>query len=169
MKGITIMKSRVSHYQRIADIYNEYILKHGATMVEKIHDANDILEWTRQHNAREGLFSLLLDGELIGWGVIKRYSDRYGYRFSGETSVFLTAAYVGQGYGSYFKKFLIQRAVELGYRHLVAKIFRSNELSINYNLKLGYELVGIQQQVGYKQGQWVDVTILQLLLDHGGS
>ena len=62
------------------------------------------------------------------------------------------------------KKWIIKKCRELGYHHLVAKIFSSNIASIEYNKKLGYELVGKQNEIGFVDGVWQDVTILQLLI-----
>ena len=40
-----------------------------------------------------------------------------------------------------------------------------NKVSIHYNQKLGYELVGIQKQIGFTDGEWVDVAILHLVFE----
>ncbi len=37
--------------------------------------------------------------------------------------------------------------------------------SIEYNLRFGYEVVGIQREIGFKNGHWQDVAVLQLVLD----
>jgi phosphinothricin acetyltransferase len=63
------------------------------------------------------------------------------------------------------KKWLIDKCRELNYHHMVAKIFSVNEASIAYNRKLGYELVGTQREIGFVDGAWQDVTIMQLILD----
>ena len=102
---------------------------------------------------------------VLGWGVIKRYSDRRGYRFCCETSVYLRREMIGRGHGSRIKQALIERCKAYGYHHLVAKIFADNAVSLHYNQKFGYELVGIQKEIGYKNGHWQDVAILQLVLD----
>ena len=62
------------------------------------------------------------------------------------------------------KKWIIAKCKELGYHHLVAKIFATNKASIAYNQKLGYEIVGTQREIGYVDGRWQDVTIMQLLI-----
>jgi len=62
------------------------------------------------------------------------------------------------------KKWIIEKCKELGYHHLVAKIFASNKASIEYNRKLGYEIVGTQNKIGFVDGEWQDVTIMQLLI-----
>lgn len=154
-------------YPTIAAIYNEYIELGNATMEEQIHNADDIAAWVKKFNEKEKLFALKENEKVIGWGIIKRYSDRKGYRFAGETAVYLASSKLGKGYGTQMKKFLIQECRALDYRHLVAKIFSSNEGSIQYNLKLGYTIVGIQKEIGFKNNQWQDVAIMQLILNDG--
>ncbi len=151
-------------YETIAAIYNEHIQLGKATMVEKIHSVEDIASWVQHFNEKEKLFVLKIEGTIIGWGIIRRYSERNGYRFAAITSVFITQSETGKGYGSPFKKYIIEQCRKLGYRHLVAKIFASNKTSIQYNLKLGYSMVGIQKEIGFKNGKWQDVAILQMIL-----
>ena len=60
---------------------------------------------------------------------------------------------------------MIERCRAYGYHHLVAKILADNTRSIEYNLRFGYERVGVQREIGFKNGHWQDVAILQLVLD----
>ncbi len=151
-------------YQDIAEIYNEHIDKHNATMEEQHYSAQDINDWIIGLEDRERLYIVRIDGRVLGWGIIKRYSDRAGYRYSAETAVFLREDATGKGIGTRFKRYIIDQCRSLKYHHLVAKIFNSNRRSIAYNLALGYEIVGIQKEVGFKQGVWEDVCIMQLIL-----
>ncbi|MFK7809010.1 MAG: N-acetyltransferase family protein [Saprospiraceae bacterium] len=159
-----INRATPSDFSRIAEIYNEYIRLGNATMEEKIHSAEDIATWRKKFNQRERLYVIVLEEQVIGWGIIKRYSDRDGYRFAAETAVYLTSDQIGKGYGSQMKQFLLAKAKELEYRHLVAKIFSKNVGSIQYNIKLGYTVVGVQNQIGFRNGEWQNITILQKLL-----
>lgn len=162
--SLQLQKASPEDYQAIADIYNVYIRDGGQTMEERLHRADDIAAWVGKFHDREGLFVLKETNKLLGWGIIKRYSDREGYRFACETAVYLWPEEVGKGYGSFIKKELIKICRQWKYHHLVAKIFASNEGSILYNQKLGYEIVGRQRAIGFKKGQWVDIVIMQLLL-----
>jgi L-amino acid N-acyltransferase YncA len=148
----------------VASIYNEYIQRGNATMDEQLKTADDIQQWLDHFNERECLYVLKRSETVIGWGIIKRYSEREGYRFACETAVYLTATEIGKGYGSFLKRFLIDRCRELEYHHLVAKIFATNTASIEYNRKLGYEIVGRQKEIGFKNGQWMDIVIMQYLI-----
>ncbi len=54
---------------------------------------------------------------------------------------------------------------QFGYHHVVAKIVATNEAAIRYNERLGYELVGTQERIGRVSEGFVDVCIMQRLLD----
>ena len=144
---MTIKIATPAHFSKIAAIYNEYIRLGNSTMEEKIHAGEDIAAWVEKFNARERLYVMEIADEVIGWGIIKKYSDRNGYRFAAETAVYFASSQLGKGYGTRMKKHLIEQSRLLEYRHLVAKIFARNEASIQYNLKLGYTLVGIQKSI----------------------
>lgn len=152
-------------YAIIASIYNEFIELGNATMEEEIHSEANIAAWVKKFNDREKLYVLVDNEQVIGWGIIKRYSDRKGYRFACETAIYLTSSELRKGYGSMLKNYLIEECKRMDYRHLVAKIFAINEASINYNLKIGYTIVGRQNNIGFRNNQWQDVVIMQLLLD----
>jgi len=149
----------------VQEIYNEHIQSGMSTMDREPKSINHIKDWFRNFNQRE-LIVLLKEAEyVIGWGVIKRYSDRLGYSRACETAVYLRSTEMRKGYGTMLKKWIIDKCRELQYHHLVAKIFSVNKASIEYNRKLGYELVGTQREIGFVDGKWQDVTILQLVLD----
>ena len=149
----------------VQEIYNEHIRAGRSTMDRETKSLEEIQNWFKNFNDRE-LVVLLEEGDyLIGWGIIKRYSDRIGYARACETAVYLRPDELRQGYGTLIKEWIIDKCRELEYHHLVAKIFSVNKASIEYNLNLGYELVGTQREIGFVDGQWQDVTILQLILD----
>ncbi len=163
--SISFEPSLPTDYQDIADIYNIYIRKGNATMEERIHAAEDVAQWVAAFNDRERLYVLKKDGENLGYGILKKYSPREGYRFACETAIYLREDALRKGYGSYMKRELIRMAKDLNYRHLVAKIFATNTASIEYNLKLGYEIVGRQREIGFKNGQWMDIVIMQYIIN----
>ncbi|MGH1386903.1 N-acetyltransferase family protein [Kordia sp.] len=152
-------------YQTVANIYNEYIKLGTASMEETLKTAADIEGWIQKFHDREKLFVFTEDNEVIGWGIIKRYSDREGYRFACETAVYFTETKLGKGYGTTMKKYVIEQCKQLQYKHLVAKVFATNTASIVYNEKLGYTIVGRQNQIGFKNNQWLDMIIMQYIIE----
>lgn len=148
----------------VMEIYNEHIYDGNSTMDQRPKTLNEIENWFKEFWERELIVMLEDENKTIGWGIIKRYSDREGYAGACETAIYLSSTETRKGYGTLMKKWIIEKCRELGYHHLVAKIFSSNIASIEYNKKLGYELVGKQNEIGFVDGVWQDVTILQLLI-----
>ena len=163
-RDLAILPCAIRDYQVVAEIYNEYISDGNATMEENFKSADDIARWVAHFNSRERLYVLKKDKRVLGWGIIKRYSDRGGYRFAAETAIYITSQELRKGYGSQMKKYLIDKCKDLGYHHLVAKVFAHNEASIRYNIELGYSIVGRQKEVGFKNDRWVDVVIMQYII-----
>lgn len=160
-----IVLSSPADHAAIAGIYNEYIRLGNATMDDTLKVAADIAGWVNKFHDRERLFVMKRGDVVIGWGIIKRYSEREGYRFACETAVYLTQSELGKGLGTQMKRHLIAVCRELEYKHLVAKIFAENTASIVYNERLGYSVVGRQNKIGFKNGRWQDIVIMQYLIE----
>lgn len=164
LTDIQMRLASAEDYGRIAEIYNTHIELGKSSMEERLKEATDIKAWVDQFHDRERLYVCEKEGQTIAWGIIKRYSDREGYRFACETAVYLIPQETGKGYGGEIKQFLIAVCRELNYHHLVAKIFADNKASIRYNEKIGYEIVGRQKEIGWKNDRWQDIVIMQLIL-----
>jgi len=164
MEQIEIRTATLNDCEVIASINNEHIVKGESSMETKLKTKGDFIKLMNSFNERELIQCLVVESEIIGWGIIKRYSDRPGYRTACETTIYLRSNEVRKGYGSKLKLSLIEKCKQLGYHHLVAKIFAANSASIAYNKKLGYEIVGTQREIGNIDGKWLDVTIMQLIL-----
>ncbi|NET37637.1 MAG: N-acetyltransferase [Cyanothece sp. SIO1E1] len=150
--------------QAIADIYNESIFEGQSTMDCHPFGAKDIQTLMEKFHPRETALVVERNHQVIGWGMIRRYSDRPGYRVCCETSTYLALSETGKGYGTRLQKALLQQVVDFGYHHVVTKICASNQGSINFHKRFGFEVVGIQKEIGFLQGRWHDVMIMQLVL-----
>lgn len=164
MQNSKIRKGTLKDCEVISSINNEHISAGGSSMVTTPCSANYFKQMMKSFNDRELIECLEVDGEVVGYGLIKRYSDREGYKTTCETAIYLRSSMLRMGLGSKMKLSLIERCKEFGYHHLVAKIFSSNVASIEYNRQLGYEVVGVQKEIGNINGKWLDVIIMQLIL-----
>lgn len=162
-KQLQIRAYSETDFQAIADIYNEAIALGGVTMDIHLYAAEDIAAIAKKFNQRETILVAQKDEKVIGWGIIKRYSDRPGYLVCCETSIYLSFALTGNGYGNILQQALLEKVKDFGYHHVVAKILVTNPQSINFHQKFGFEMVGIQKEIGYYQNKWLDVAIMQLI------
>lgn len=161
---VEFTKATLEDAFRISEIFNANILTGNSTLWQRTFSEEDIKSILNNFSPRECAYILRAGKETIGWGWIRKYHDKEGYSKTCETSVFLDPNYVNQGFGSPFKKFILEECAKLGYHHIHAKIMATNKISIAYNLKLGYTIVGTQSEVGFKDGKWIDVVIMQKLL-----
>ena len=119
-KGAHLRQASIQDCGRIAEIYNHYLGK--STMDLEPKDSAYYQKILANQDTMEEIW-IIEDKSILGWGIIKKYSDRIGYRYTGETSVYLDPNELGKGYGGRLKKHLMERCEILGYHHLLARIF----------------------------------------------
>jgi phosphinothricin acetyltransferase len=159
-----IRDARLDDAAPIASIYNESIAARDSTMHLVPVDPETVTGWIDGQGDREAVL-VLEEGGVLGYGLVKRYSDRAGYRFAAETSVYLRRDRTGEGLGTELQAVLLDRCRAHGYHHLVAKLWAENERSRALHRTFGYELVGVQREIGHVDGEWRDVAIMQKILD----
>lgn len=147
----------------IGRIYNYYVDAGGATF--------DTAHWSEGHvreildcQPQECWLVGVDSGVIVGWASARRYSLRYGYRFCCETAIYLMPSALGRGIGDALQQQLEQHCRQCGIHHAVARIIADNQRSMAFHRRHGYQLVGVQQEIGHMGGRWVDVAILQKIL-----
>ena len=60
---------------------------------------------------------------------------------------------------------LLRLAGERGHHAVMARIVTDNVASRRLHGRLGFALVGVERATAFKHGRWLDVAILQRLLD----
>lgn len=150
----------------IADIYNEAIKVGRSTMDTQAVDGSRFHGYL--DDPRTALLAGVVGSELVAWAIVKPYSDRPGYRFAGETSIYVAGKHQDDGHGSVLFDSAMMRARSLRYRHVVAKVLAVNADSIRFLERFDFELVGRQRAIGYLNGAWHDVVIMQRIFDQAG-
>ncbi len=117
--------------------------------------------------ARTGAFSAIvaLDGEkVVGFASLSPYKDRAAYATTVEDSVYVARDRAGQGIGTALLGHLLDVATASGFHAVMARIEASSAASRAIHERCGFELVGIERQVGRKFNRWLDVAVMQRLL-----
>ena len=82
-----------------------------------------------------------------------------------ETSFYVAEAHRGQGIGRQLKEAIIHEGRKLGYHTLIARAAAGSDASLHLNRSLGFEHVGTLKEVGHKFGKFIDVHVMQLMLE----
>jgi phosphinothricin acetyltransferase len=107
---------------------------------------------------------LTTPGAVLGFGSLSPYRPRPAYATTVEDSVYVAADARGLGAGRAILEELVRLAGDHGFHAVIARTEGSNEPSIALHKACGFEVVGIEREVGRKHGRWLDVIELQLLL-----
>ena len=161
----TIRPATLEDAGSIATIYSESILERNATMVSEPVSREAMEARIRGLHERESLVvATSATSEVIGWGIVKFYSDRGGYSAACETSLFVQKAARNKGVGNALQGELNKEAKRAGFHHIVVRIWAQNHSSIVLHEKHGFTMVGIQKEIGHVDQKWIDVAVMQCLL-----
>ena len=149
----------------VAAIYNASIPEGDPVLGASLKHKTDARRLMDELGDREALVLLEHDDDMVGWGFVKRYSPRPGYRFCCEILVFVRPDQQRRGYGRRLQQALVERAKAFGYHHLLGRVWGTNAAGLAFHEAFGYEVVGTQRDIGYLDGRWEDVVVLQKVLE----
>jgi phosphinothricin acetyltransferase len=165
---ISLRLATAADAEQIRAIYNHEVMHTAATFDLVPRSLQDQQAWLA---ARSGAFAAVVavdpsdeEGDVIGFGALSPYKERAAYRTSVEDSVYVRRDRNGRGVGSLVLQELLSVAATSGFHAVFARINASGESSIALHRKLGFELVGVEREVGRKFSRWHDVVLMERLI-----
>jgi len=149
---------------QVCQIYNHYVRETVVTfeeipvvehdMAQRIAEVTERLPWLvwEQH------------GTIVGYAYATVWKARSAYRFSVESTVYLSQSFAGRGIGTQLYQALIADLRGRNVHCIVGGIALPNPASIALHEKLGFSKVGQFKEIGWKFGRWVDVGYWELVL-----
>lgn len=151
----------------ILEIYNDAVLHTTASADYEPRSLASRYEWFDEH-AREGYpIFVAARGEeraVVGWSSLSRYKERYGYRFTTESSIYIHPQWRRRGVGKLLMPPLIEAAQRMGLHAILAGISGDNEASLKLHAQFGFVQVAHYKETIYKFGRWLDVVYMEKLL-----
>jgi len=155
----------------IQAIYGWHVLN-GLASFEEVSPSVEEMRLRRESVLALGLPYLVAEdqGDTLGYAYVSPYRARSAYRFSVENSVYVRHDLVARGVGRALLAELIARCQRLELNQIIAVIGDSaNAASIGLHAALGFRMVGVLQDVGFKHGRWVDSVLMQRALRRSSS
>ncbi|WP_406645451.1 GNAT family N-acetyltransferase [Aliisedimentitalea scapharcae] len=106
--------------------------------------------------------------QVVGFAGYGSFRSGPGYVQTVEHSLYLDPAARGQGAGRRLLLALESRARGDGIHVMVAGISSANAAGVAFHAAMGYCHVGRLPEVGCKQGQWLDLVLMQKILSEHG-
>ena len=148
----------------IVDIYNEYVVNSVATFETEPLRVEEMEGRIAGISASYPYLVYVDQDEVVGYCYAHTWKERAAYRYTAETTVYLSPAYTGRGIGTLLMQKLIEECRNKNYRALIACITDDNIASKSLHIRLGFKQVSHFKKVGLKFDRWLDVVDYELLL-----
>ena len=148
----------------IAEIYRPFCEHSCVSFETKAPDAAEMAERIEKIKARFPWLVCERDGAIAGYAYASQHRERAAYRWTVEVTVYVHEAYRGKGVGRLLYTELFERLRAQGFFKAYAGILVPNPESQAFHEALGFTLVGIYREVGYKLGAWRHVGWWELAL-----
>ena len=162
MNAYEIRPATLEDAVAVANIYAPYVRTSTATFELDPPTAEEIV--SRMEGIRQlGLPYLVAEdgGRVIAYGYAGQFRPRAAYGFTIEDSIYVAPSHVGRGIGRSLLATLLDRGREAGARQMIGGISGENPASVALHVAFGFQQVGVLRSVGFKFGEWIDVTWMQ--------
>ncbi len=146
-----------AHYSQVADIYRQGIATGHATFQTTAPSWED---WHRSHLTHSRLAAFAND-QMAGWAALSPVSNRYVYGGVAEVSIYVGAAFRGQGVGRLLLQRLISESEANGIWTLQSGIFPKNTGSMRLHESCGFRQIGHRERIAQLHGVWHDNLLLE--------
>jgi phosphinothricin acetyltransferase len=163
--SITIRLATAADAAPIAEIYNREVTRSTSTFDIVPRTIEQQQAWLA---ARSGAFAAIVAVDdarrVLGFASLSPYKERAAYTTTVEDSVYVHADHTGRGIGKALLARLVEVARESGFHSMIGRIEASGEASRALHASCGFELVGIEREVGRKFNRWLSIAVMQLML-----
>jgi len=162
--GVAVRLARPTDAEAIRSIYNVEVTESTVTFDLVARTPADQQAWLAEHVGVHPAVVAEIDGEVVGFGSLAPYRSRPAYATTVEDSVYVRRDARGAGCGRALLGELVRLGTIHGFHAVMARIVGGHQASIGLHQACGFELVGVEREVGRKFGRWLDVVLMQRLL-----
>jgi len=148
---------RPEDWGAVRAIYLEGIASGNATFEQSAPDWPD---WNQGHLKCCRLVARL-GSEIVGWTALSPVSRRQVYAGVAEFSIYVAGRARRRGIGSALLQALIDATDREGIWMLQSGIFPENTASLELCRRFGFRVVGTRERIGWMNGRWRDVVLLE--------
>ncbi len=164
MLRVDIRRANLADAEAIRHIYNLEVTGSTATLDLVPRTVLEQADWMVAHS---GVYPVIVaddGGQVIGFAALSPYRPRPGYATAVEDSIYVAAQHRAKGVGRALLSEAVDMARTHGFHSVVARVTATQRASVALHQACGFDLIGIEREIGRKFGRWVDVALLQRLL-----
>lgn len=166
---MNIRDANLDDVEAITELYNALIPTTAVAWTESLQSVDERRSWLARQADESFPVLVAVEGDQVvgfcAYGHFRGAGKWPGYSFTAEHTIHVAEAAWGTGVGRRLMTALIDRARTNGVHVLVAAIDGENDASVAFHERLGFLEVARMPQVGHKFGRWLDLILMQLVLD----
>lgn len=159
LTGTTIRPATAADLAAVKAIYDHYIATSIATFDI---EPSDPAFW--RGRLERMYVAALPDGAVAGFAYASSFRPKAAYDATAETTIYLAPGHTGRGLGTRLYGALIDRLREDGFHTAIGVLAVPNPDSERLHESLGFQRAGVQREVGFKFGRYIDTVFYQLML-----
>lgn len=155
----------------ITHLFNVLIPTTATAWRDHLADEEEMADWWATQQAAGHPVVVADDGAVVGYATWTgfRGGDRFpGYARTVEHTIHVAEDQHGRGVGRALLDALVAEAGRRDVHVLVGAIDSENEGSLAFHRALGFTEVGRMPEVGHKFGRWLDLVLVQRIVDPPG-
>jgi phosphinothricin acetyltransferase len=162
---MTLRRARAEDAAQIAAIWNHEVLETDHTTDTEPRDLAAQRAWLAAHGDDHPVIVAAAASEILAYGALSPYRPKPAFRQTVEDSVYVKTDRRGGGLGSAILVRLLQLARDRGHHAVLARVTGVNAASLALHERHGFVRVGVERETAFKQGRWLDVVVLERILD----
>ncbi|MBI1736031.1 MAG: N-acetyltransferase [Candidatus Rokubacteria bacterium] len=163
--ALTLLLARPEDADAIRAIWNHEVLETDHTTDTEPRDLRAQRAWLAAHGDDHPVVVAVSDGTVLGYGALSPYRPKPAFRRTVEDSVYVKRGARGGGIGGAILAHLLELARERGHHSVLARITAPNAASLALHERHAFARIGLEREVAFKRGRWLDVVVLQKILD----
>ncbi|MGI4792061.1 MAG: GNAT family N-acetyltransferase [Janthinobacterium lividum] len=162
---IIIRPAHEDDLSALTEIYNAAVTSTAFTGHFAPQTINERRSWWHSHqDPRYPILVADTGRDLLGYASLSQWYDTPVYAHTAESSLYLALGAQGRGLGTTLMRTLLDTARHLGHHVILARIWSENAPSIAMCRKCGYEIIGVQREVGFRNNIWENCVEMQVIL-----
>ena len=161
---LTIRAAQPTDASGCLEIYAPFVTDSWVSFEEQVPTEREMKRRIDGFGYSHGWVVAELDGKTVGFAYGSPHQLREAYRMSCDVAIYVGDEYTRRGIARYLYKELFEILVGKGMHAAFAGISLPNPASEMLHRALGFTLVGIYREVGWKFDNWRDVGRWQKIL-----
>jgi phosphinothricin acetyltransferase len=160
-EAVAIRRARPADAEAVRAIWNHEVLETDHTTDTEPRDLATQRAWLAAHGDDHPVVVAVCGREVVGYGALSAYRPKPAFARTAEDSVYVARGARGRGVGRAILARLLELAGERGHHSVLARITAPNAASLALHERHGFVRIGLEREVAWKRGRWLDVVVLQ--------